>query len=76
MINIADDLNNLSFNEEFEKVEGYDVEYKEHFDDILYLLKDVDLSKKIVNEIAKAHLRENSNYYSYLKKMEKEMNNW
>jgi hypothetical protein len=74
MTNIADNISNLSFNAEFDKVEGFDVEYKEHFDDVLYLVKNVDLANKIINAIAMAHLRENENYYSYLKKMEKEMN--
>jgi len=47
--------------------DGEKIESKEHGD------SKSSFSKKIGKEIAKNHLKENPKYYSYLKKMEKEM---
>jgi hypothetical protein len=72
MTNIADNINNIDFRD-VSKEEAYKMEYEEHYKDILEVVKDEELAKKIVAVIPKGHYRENEDYYIYLKRMEKEM---
>lgn len=74
MTNIIDEINGISFRYKDEDESAYEMEYKEHYEDILEVVKDPDLAKRIVRVIPKGHYRENERYYVFLKKMEREMN--
>jgi hypothetical protein len=73
MINLSDSINNINFLDE-ETESGYEIEYKEHYESVLELVKNEEIAKKIIKAIERNHKEENKNYYTYLKKMEKEMN--
>lgn len=71
MINIADNITGINFHDEEES--GYDIEYKEHYKSVLEIVGSEEKAKKIIKAIEQNHKSENKNYYTYLKKMEKEM---
>jgi hypothetical protein len=71
MINLKDSINNINFND---SKSGYQVEYDEHYEDVLKIVKDEETAKEIVKAIVEGHLRENADYYEYLEAMEREMN--
>jgi hypothetical protein len=67
MINI----NNIRFKDaDYNK--GYEVEKKEHYQSILNLVHNEELSEKIVRQIAKDHEKESKDYYKYLEIMERQ----